>query len=60
MTTKTIFERVYTDESMPDIGEDVFHALDESDLPVDQWGFIKGEFKVTITWTDKVVPSDEE
>lgn len=45
-----IFEREYDGETLVDVEEDVYDAINYSDLPVDEHGFIKGTFKVTISW----------
>ena len=46
-----IFEREYDGETLVDIEEDVWDAINgNEDLPVDKHGFNIGTFKVTISW----------
>ena len=48
-----IFERDYDGESLVDLEEDVCDAINyDMDLPVDEHGFIKGTFKVVISWEE--------
>lgn len=51
---KTIFCKVYCDESTMDLPEDIGNAIDEDHgIPVDEHGFRKGSFKVTVEWSDE-------
>jgi hypothetical protein len=52
-----IFEKSYDGESLYDLQRDAGEAVSEEyndkmqQLPVDQYGFTAGMFKVTIEWT---------
>lgn len=43
---KEIFNKNYDGENIYDVTRDISEAL-----PKDEYGFIKGEFKVTVEWT---------
>jgi hypothetical protein len=53
-----IFEKVYDGNSIMDASEDVGEALCEeyndamTFVPVDEYGFSKGTFTITIEWKD--------
>ena len=49
-----IFEKEYSDESLVDVEQDVYDAVNDSlELPEqDDNGFRPGSFKVTIEWTN--------
>lgn len=49
-----IFDRHYSEESLIDLDEDIRWALEEdiAEIPKDEHGFCKGEFRVTITWIE--------
>lgn len=53
---KTIFEKEYIAEQLSDVERDISECLNEdfnpevSDIPVGQYGFAEGTFKVTVTW----------
>lgn len=48
-----IFEKEYDGETLVDIEEDVYDAVNYNTyLPVDDHGFIKGTFRVTISWEE--------
>jgi hypothetical protein len=55
---KLIFEKVYDGEELDDLEKDVVESLlcqfnpIICEVPVDDWGFHRGEFKVTIEWSD--------
>lgn len=52
-----LFEKEYTDESFHDLSEDVywwFGTLKDTNIPVDENGFLTGKFKVTIEWSEDV------
>ncbi len=48
-----IFERQYTDESLVDLCEHLYHLIETTLLPKDEWGFIRGNFKVSVEWEDE-------
>ena len=54
-----IFEKSYDGESLCDLERDVVESLSDQfntticDIPVDDWGFPRGEFKVTIEWSNE-------
>ena len=48
-----IFENEYDGESIVDMEEHVYDAVNEADVPVDEHGFAKGTFKVTIEWSEE-------
>jgi len=48
-----IFDKEYDGESIADIEEDVYDAINNNDyMPVDEHGFTKGTFRVTISWSE--------
>ena len=47
-----IIENVFSGESMHDLMDDIFDAINNSNIPVDEYGFHKGTFKVTVEWTN--------
>lgn len=49
-----VFNQTYTDESLVDIDEDIRWALqkDFADIPQDEYGFRKGQFHITIKWSN--------
>lgn len=57
--TKEIFSQVYDGETIADVQRDVMEAFDPQynptgkDIPVDEYGFHKGRFTVTIEWSDE-------
>lgn len=54
---KSLFEEVYSGESIVDIYRDVSEAVDGrmnplmAEVPQDEHGFAKGTFTVSIVWT---------
>ena len=58
-----LFEKTYNDEGLYDLPEDIGDAMDGNynklmtKLPVDEYGFILGQFKVTVEW---LPPENEE
>ena len=48
-----IFNRTYYAESLPDLEQDIFDAIAEADIEMDEHGFEKGSFKVTIEWSEE-------
>jgi hypothetical protein len=48
---QTILEKTYHDENLLDAEEDITDAINEANLPKDEYNFIKGSFKLTLTWT---------
>ena len=57
--SQTIFSREYVAEELADIDRDVSEAFYSDtnprmvDIPVDEHGFNKGRFTVTITWEEE-------
>lgn len=49
---KVILKREYSDESMYDLSEDIYEAIQDANLPKDEYEFIKGMFTVTIEWRE--------
>ena len=49
-----VFDKSYSDESLIDLDQDIRWALEEdfAVIPKDEHGFSKGEFRVTITWSN--------
>lgn len=48
---KTLMERKYCDEELVDLEQHIYDAINEShDLPVDEYGFRLGTFRVHIKW----------
>ncbi len=50
---KTLLQKNYDGESIVDVERDVYEALNDSDIPVDEYGFAKGDYTVTITWSEE-------
>ena len=56
--TKEIFSQTYDGETIADVQRDIMEAFDPrynnevEDIPVDEYGFQKGRFTVTIEWSD--------
>lgn len=52
-----IFEKTYDGESLYDLSRDIAEAFEEDsnplvkEVPLDEHGFHKGNFKVTVEWT---------
>ena len=57
--TKEIFSQTYDGETIADVQRDIIEAFDPrycsevGDIPVDEYGFQKGRFTVTIEWSDE-------
>lgn len=50
MVVRTVvFDKIYDGESIIDMDQDIFEAVSEENLPVDEHGFIKGDLHVVIT-----------
>lgn len=55
---KIIFTRSYSDEDLYDLDRHLFDAFDPAlnpilnTIPVDQQQYMKGTFKVEVTWTE--------
>lgn len=49
-----IFEKTYTDESLHDLVEEVYDIGEAFSFPVDENGFRRGTFKVTVIWKDSI------
>jgi hypothetical protein len=47
-----IFNREYSGESIVDIEQDIYDAINNTELPVDEHGFIAGTFRVTIQFKE--------
>jgi len=49
-----IFEKEYSDESLTDLQEDLYWTLNQETkgIPSDEFGFLKGTFKVTVEWEE--------
>jgi hypothetical protein len=47
---KKIFERLFDSEQIVDCLDDLVYAMNIADIPVDDNGFMKGIFKITLTW----------
>lgn len=53
---KTLFDKKYSDESLIDLDQDVFEAIEVAALPKDEYNFTPGTFRVVITWEDDNEP----
>ena len=55
MTDKVLLQREYSDESLGqdinEIGEFIFESSNYLKLPEDDYGFKKGIFTITATWS---------
>ena len=47
-----IYSGEYSGESIVDIEEVIYDVINEADLPIDEYGFTKGTFTVTISWSE--------
>ena len=53
---KTIFEKEYIAEQLSDVERDISECFNEDYnpevkyIPIGEYGFTKGTFKVTVTW----------
>lgn len=45
-----IFEKEYDGETIIDIEEDVYDAINYRDLPANEHGILEGYFTVTVSW----------
>lgn len=56
MTGIVLLDQVYVGESLADVAQDVEECLDERftfssvRIPVDEYGFATGTFRVTVAW----------
>lgn len=48
-----IFEKEYDEETLLDIQDDIFDAVNKASLPEDEYGFRKGTFTVRVVWEDE-------
>lgn len=50
-----IFDKHYSAESLIDLEEHLADALSDNvaDIPSDEYGFLQGTFRVTITWSNE-------
>lgn len=55
-----ILNEEYADESMIDVGEDIYYAVKKANLPRDEYGLVKGTFKVTIEWYNSEEEEDND
>lgn len=57
--SKVIFDKEYSGESIADVYRDICEAVDQTynpkldGIPVDEHGFQKGKFVVSIVWTEE-------
>jgi len=47
---KLLLYKEYCGESISDIEEDVYTAINDNGIPIDKDGFIQGEFQLTLKW----------
>jgi hypothetical protein len=58
-----IFDKTYDGETIADVQRDLIESFDPrfnpkaKDIPVDEYGFQKGRFKITVEWIN---PNQEE
>jgi hypothetical protein len=50
---KVIDILTYDGESIIDIQEQIYYAIEDTELPKDEYGFFKGTITVTIEWSDE-------
>lgn len=48
--TELIFYKQYDGETIVDMERDIYEAINEADIPQDQYGFPEGTFTVKIEW----------
>lgn len=50
-----IFDKHYSDESIVDLEGHIADALSDNvgEIPRDEYGFLRGTFRVTIDWIDE-------
>jgi hypothetical protein len=58
--TQVIFEKVYDAESIVEIDDDIHWTLNESSIPVDEYGLHRGKFEVIVTWIQDSNESEYE
>ena len=51
--TKTIFQKVYDDETLKDLEDDLFFRIGQSNLPTDENGFTKGSYLVIVKYAEE-------
>ncbi len=56
---KILFQKEYDSESLADVERAMWEAMDEHDLPQDEYGFDLGTFKFTVEWIPEE-SSDEQ
>jgi hypothetical protein len=49
---KLLLSKEYDGGSIVDIEEDITEAINESDIPVDSYGFARGTFRVVLTFEE--------
>jgi hypothetical protein len=50
---KVLLDEEYCCEALCDVERDVYEAIEDCDGEVDEYGFTKGTYKVTITYTEE-------
>jgi len=55
-----LFKKQYDGESMIDMPDDIYYALEECDVPQDEYGIQTGTFTVTIEWSPEEMENDDE
>ena len=49
---KSLLVREYSGESIVDIEQDIYDAINDADIPVDKYGFSQGTFRVVLTFEE--------
>lgn len=47
-----LIKKEYPGETLPESAEDIMDALNESDIPQDEYGFHQGTFVITVEWLE--------
>lgn len=52
MENKVIMQVEYDGESIIDIDQHIYDAIEDADLPTDKYGFMKGTIVATLVWVN--------
>ena len=56
----TLLSKIYDGETIIDVDEDITDAVNSSSLPVDEYGFVDGEFVVTVKFIPRTYDAVDE
>lgn len=55
-----ILNKIYDGETIIDVNEDITDAVNDSSLPIDEYGFVDGEFVVTVKFIPRTYDAVDE